>query len=72
LSDDRIAEILNERASISPTTVAKYRESMMIPVARCGEKFPNHLSFVIQWTMTSFYDDYRPWRDGKLTRSTVK
>ncbi len=35
LSDDRIAEILNERGfNIARRTVAKYRESMMIPVAR--------------------------------------
>jgi RNA polymerase sigma-54 factor len=35
LSDDRIAEILNEKGfNIARRTVAKYRESMMIPVAR--------------------------------------
>ena len=39
LSDDRIAEILNERGfNIARRTVAKYRESMMIPVARLRRK----------------------------------
>ena len=39
LSDDRIAEILNERGfNIARRTVAKYRESMMLPVARLRRK----------------------------------
>jgi RNA polymerase sigma-54 factor len=39
LSDDRIAEILNEKGfNIARRTVAKYRESMMIPVARLRRK----------------------------------
>jgi RNA polymerase sigma-54 factor len=38
-SDDRIAEILNERGyNIARRTVAKYRESMMLPVARLRRK----------------------------------
>ncbi len=39
LSDDRIAEILNEKGfNIARRTVAKYREAMMIPVARLRRK----------------------------------
>ncbi|HLP16824.1 MAG TPA: RNA polymerase factor sigma-54 [Bacteroidota bacterium] len=39
LSDDRIAEILNEQGyNIARRTVAKYRESMMLPVARLRRK----------------------------------
>lgn len=39
LSDDRIAEILNGQGfNIARRTVAKYRESMMIPVARLRRK----------------------------------
>jgi len=39
LSDDRIAEILNkEGLNIARRTVAKYREQMMIPVARLRRK----------------------------------
>lgn len=39
LSDDRIAEILRERGyNIARRTVAKYREQMMIPVARLRRK----------------------------------
>lgn len=39
LSDDRIAEILNQQGfNIARRTVAKYREQMMIPVARLRRK----------------------------------
>ncbi len=39
MSDDRIAEILNERGlNIARRTVAKYREAMKIPVARLRRK----------------------------------
>ncbi|MGE5316163.1 MAG: RNA polymerase factor sigma-54 [Acidobacteriota bacterium] len=39
LSDDHIAEMLNEQGyNIARRTVAKYRESMMIPVARLRRK----------------------------------
>jgi RNA polymerase sigma-54 factor len=39
LSDDRIAEILNGQGfNIARRTVAKYRESMMVPVARLRRK----------------------------------
>ncbi|MDE3057080.1 MAG: RNA polymerase factor sigma-54 [Bacteroidota bacterium] len=39
LSDDRIAEILNQQGfNIARRTVAKYRESMMVPVARLRRK----------------------------------
>lgn len=39
LSDDRIAEILNQEGlNIARRTVAKYREQMMIPVARLRRK----------------------------------
>ncbi|HTR81025.1 MAG TPA: RNA polymerase factor sigma-54 [Bacteroidota bacterium] len=45
LSDDRIAEILNERGfNIARRTVAKYRESMMIPVARLRRKISSSQS----------------------------
>jgi RNA polymerase sigma-54 factor len=38
-SDDRIAEVLNEQGyNIARRTVAKYRESMMLPVARLRRK----------------------------------
>jgi RNA polymerase sigma-54 factor len=39
LSDDRIAEMLNERGlNIARRTVAKYREAMKIPIARLRRK----------------------------------